>query len=271
MLEVEERALEHARIAQDIGMTIEVQRWIAATVFWGPTPVDEGLRRLDVILDQVRGHRLAEAAIERFKAGFLGMQGRFDEAREILRIARATFEEIGATLLAFTNSFIAGPLELWAGDPLAAERELRESCEALEGMGERAWLCSLETFLAEALYQQGRFDEAEEWARRADETAGKDDLGAQADLQAIQAKVLAQRGEFEAGVRLAHEAVEISARTSQPDHEGDTYYDLAEVLRLAGRPDEAVKALQEALRHWEAKGNLVSAAKARASIRELAP
>jgi hypothetical protein len=38
---------------------------------------------------------------------------------------------------------------------------------------------------------------------------------------------------------------------------------LAEVLRLAGQPAEASAALQEAAGQFEAKGNVVSAARAR--------
>jgi hypothetical protein len=41
------------------------------------------------------------------------------------------------------------------------------------------------------------------------------------------------------------------------------------VLALAGRPSEAVPALEEAVRLFEHKGNVVSAAKARALLAEL--
>ena len=45
--------------------------------------------------------------------------------------------------------------------------------------------------------------------------------------------------------------------------------DLAEVLRLAGRPAEAAEAARDALALFEAKGNTVSAAIARATVQEL--
>src|SRR2546430_13629249 len=50
-------------------------------LFWGPTPVEEGLHRARALLDEVRGHRLREAQVKRAMVGFLGMQGRFEEAR----------------------------------------------------------------------------------------------------------------------------------------------------------------------------------------------
>ena len=43
---------------------------------------------------------------------------------------------------------------------------------------------------------------------------------------------------------------------------GDTLVDLAEILALAGRPEEAVSPLREAVALYERKGNVVSAAKA---------
>jgi hypothetical protein len=44
---------------------------------------------------------------------------------------------------------------------------------------------------------------------------------------------------------------------------------LAEVLRLAGRLREAAEAMQQALKLYDQKGNLVLAAKARSRLSEL--
>ena len=52
--------------------------------------------------------------------------------------------------------------------------------------------------------------------------------------------------------------------------QGEALIDLAEVLRLAGRTAEATEAASEALALFEAKGNTVSAALARATVLELA-
>ena len=42
-----------------------------------------------------------------------------------------------------------------AGDPAAAERNLRKGYEALVAMGERGYRSTLVTYLAEAVYAQG--------------------------------------------------------------------------------------------------------------------
>ena len=79
----------------------------------------------------------------------------------------------------------------------------------------------------------------------------------------VKAKVLARRGEHAEAERLAREAVAIGDETDMLDAQGDAYADLAEVLLLAGKPDEAAGALEQALERYERKGNLVSAERAR--------
>jgi tetratricopeptide (TPR) repeat protein len=136
-------------------------------------------------------------------------------------------------------------------------------------MGERSWYCSLAAGLAETLYLQSRYDEANEWTVRAEQTAAAGDLEAQADLRAVRAKILARRGEFVEAERLAREAIEIGRPAEEIDHDGDYHFDLAEVLRLAGRKAEAADALREAIQLWTLKGNVVSASKARVTLATL--
>jgi len=57
--------------------------------------------------------------------------------------------------------------------------------------------------------------------------------------------------------------------SDDPNSKGDALIDLAEVLRLAGHPAEAAEAARDALALFEAKGNTVSAALARATVQEL--
>ena len=65
-------------------------------------------------------------------------------------------------------------------------------------------------------------------------------------------------------------AVAISEMTDQLVVQGDVYADLAEVLSLAGRPQEAASALRQALERYERKGNLVSTQRAQTRLIELA-
>jgi hypothetical protein len=54
-----------------------------------------------------------------------------------------------------------------------------------------------------------------------------------------------------------------------PHRQGDALMVLAEVLCLAGRLREAAEAMQQALKLYDQKGNLVLAAKARSRLSEL--
>jgi hypothetical protein len=75
--------------------------------------------------------------------------------------------------------------------------------------------------------------------------------------------VLAGRGEKEEPELLAREAVAISETTDDLNGQGDTYADLAEVLLLVGKQEEATAALEQALERYERKGNLVMAERTR--------
>jgi thioredoxin-like negative regulator of GroEL len=85
----------------------------------------------------------------------------------------------------------------------------------------------------------------------------------------VRAKVLARRGEHAEAERLAREAVAMGEGTDHLDAQGDANADLAEVFLLAGKPDEASAALEQALEHYERKGNLVSAQRVRERLAEL--
>jgi Flp pilus assembly protein TadD len=83
-------------------------------------------------------------------------------------------------------------------------------------------------------------------------------------------RVLARRGSIQEAERLAREAVRLVEQTDWLQGHADALMDLAEVLRLAGRTQNAAESLRQALQLYDHKGNLVLAAKARNGLRELA-
>jgi len=104
---------------------------------------------------------------------------------------------------------------------------------------------------------------------RAEELGASDDAFTQLVWRQVRAKVLARRGQHAESERLAREAVAIGEGTEFVTGQGDANADLAEVLLLGGRRDEAVAALETAIERYERKGNLVSAQRARARLAEL--
>ena len=80
-----ERAAAHARLAGDRHEYDEILTWIASSLWFGPTPADEGIRRCEAMREEVRESPESEAAILRHLAGLHAMVGRFDLARRAAR------------------------------------------------------------------------------------------------------------------------------------------------------------------------------------------
>jgi len=84
--------------------------------------------------------------------------------------------------------------------------------------------------------------------------------------RSVRAKLLARQGELERAEALAREAVALAAETDFLVLRADALMDLAEVLRAAGRDDEAVPCVEQALELDEQKGNIVGAERGRSSL-----
>ena len=139
----------------------------------------------------------------------------------------------------------------------------------LERVHDAAGLSTVAAELADALYVQGRYEEAESWLDLAQKHAASEDVSAQWSWRRTRAKLLARVGAFREAEALADEAARIAARTDALSDHGAVLLDLAEVLRLAGRPVEAAGRIEEGLSLFERKGNRVSAEAARAMLSEL--
>jgi class 3 adenylate cyclase/tetratricopeptide (TPR) repeat protein len=259
-----DQAATHARHAGAEHQRIDILGWVASSLFFGPTPVVEGIRRCEAIRSEVSGNLAAVAAVLEPLAGFHAMEGRFDRARDLLATSSAAFEELGLTL--HTAAWHHGAMvELLAGDPVAAERGLRRGYKTLEEMGDKNLLSTTAAFLGQALLAQERDQEAERFAELSEELTAADDLLTQVLWRGLRARVLVGRDRLEEAERLAREAVVLAERSDFLNHRGDALVDLAIVLRQAGRLDDARAALSEALRLYQRKGN-VAAVKARAEV-----
>jgi predicted ATPase/class 3 adenylate cyclase/DNA-binding winged helix-turn-helix (wHTH) protein len=267
-----EQAATHAHRAGAEHERIEILCWVATSLFLGPTPVPDGIRRCEAIRSEASGNLAAVAHVLQSLAGFHAMEGRFDRARGLLATSKAALDELGlslssAALLGHDTAWI----ELLAGNPMAAERSLRTGYKTLEEMGDRSLLSTTAAYLAQALLAQRRDQEAERLAQLSDELAAADDLLTQILWRGVRARTLATRGRLEEAERLARQAIALAERTDFINHRGDALVDFAIVLRQAARIDDARAALAEGLRLYEQKGNMVGAGRARAELAALAP
>jgi predicted ATPase/class 3 adenylate cyclase len=263
-----ERAAAHARTAGDRHVHDEILTWIASSLWFGPTPADEGVRRCEAMRAEVRESPEADAAILRHLAGLHAMLGSFDLARRLLATSNAAYEDLGLTLNAASSQNEA-VVELLAGNPVGAEASLRTGYRALEEMGDRMFLPTTAAFLARALLQQGRDADAEHFTDLSARLAGRDDLLTQILWRGVRARLLARRGELGEAEVLACAAVALAEPTDFVNHRAEALLDLSYVLEASHANSDAVVATSEALTLFESKRNVVSAAAARKRLNQL--
>ena len=261
-----ERALDHARQAANRREEGEAVFWLGAATWFGPMPAAEAIVRWEAERQSARGRPLVEA----HALHSLGLQraqsGDTEVGRRLNKQAREIWEELGYHFFSAGTQTAAGIIELLAENPAAAEVELRRGYEELEAMGEKAVLSTISALLAEAIYAQGRYEEAEPFTYISEAAAATDDLESQVRWRAVRAKLLARRGDIERGERLAREAVALAEPTESPNLKGDALVDLAEVLCSSGHTAEARPNLSRALALYQAKGNVVSARRTQAAL-----
>jgi len=191
-------------------------------------------------------------------APLYAMSGEFATGRRLYREAWSSFEELGAKLFAARTSLQSGVVEVLAGDLSAAERELRRDYETLEEMGERYLRPTVAANLALVLCQEGRFDEASELARVAEDIAADDDVESQALWRSAKALILARVGDPVAAETTARAAVELLRRTDALGQIADALAVHATVLGQHGDASERAQALNEAAALYARKGNVIS-------------
>ncbi len=257
-----ERALGHYKAAA--WPTTTCLGEIAAALYYGPTPVQDGVARCEHLLREEASDRAGGAYLLAFLGGLVAQQRAFERGRELVRSARATLEDLGLRAAASTYCDpLLGDIELLAGEPAAAEHVLRELCDELERSGDLSHLASCASDLAEALAIQGRLDEAVQWTHVAERHAAADDLDAQIKWRPIRALCQARRKSFGTAEGLVREAARLSEDTDDLNQRAKAERYLGEVLLLGGSTGEAASAFERAIELYEQKGNLVGAARVR--------
>jgi tetratricopeptide (TPR) repeat protein len=265
--EAVERALRYARRVGDAHEEARIVDNLCAILVYGPTPANSALDRCAELLERAKGNRLVETHVMSSMALLKAMRGEFEEGRALCRRVKDYYEDLGLRLALVALTEIAGTLELLAGDPGAAEAALRRGYGILSAAGDASFVAFQAGLLAEAVLAQGRIEEAEQLAQIGEDGAAAD-IGAQTLWRRTRAKLEASRGRHERAIELAREAVDIAARTDALNMRADTLMRLSEVLRFAGRSEEAESAAREALELYEQKGNIASGQQAAALLAE---
>ena len=263
-----ERAIVHAERA---GATRE-RSWalgsLCRAAVLGPRSVEEAIERCEGTRSRAGGDIVVAAYADSCTAVLEAMRGRPGEARALFRRTQETLDDVGLNVLLASMRMYAGWAELILGEPALAARELQVGYDALARIGERAYLSTMAAFLARALEGLGRDDEAEALTLVSEEAASRDDVGSQVIWRGTRARVLAGRGD-ESAATLAADAVALCRGTDFVNVQADALVDFAATMRSLGRHEDAQPALMEALRLYDAKGNVASARAIRPFLAEL--
>jgi predicted ATPase/class 3 adenylate cyclase len=265
-----ERAIEHARLAGDERQRTHAASQYAVAAVEGPKPVLEAIARCEEIIQQVTEDRRSYGTVMGHLGCLEAMRGDFDRARELCSKGRLLLQDMGLSVVAASRSQDSCIVEMLAGDPAAAERDLRRDFDTLTEMGEAYLLSTIAGELARAVYAQGRVEEADELSRIAEQFSAADDVTSQALWRSVRGKALALRGESDTALELAREAVALLGATDALVRQADALVDEAEVLGLLGRGAAARERLHEAIHLFERKGNVVAAERTRSTL-ELLP
>jgi class 3 adenylate cyclase/tetratricopeptide (TPR) repeat protein len=234
--------------------------WRGGARLEGPRPVAELL----AWLDEPDQREAQEPWLDSYRAHGLAMLGHIDEGRELIAETRAACADRGSRFeVAVFTGQQAAEIELLAGDPAAAAELATEGCKQLETLGDHYFRWPIVARLTQILCILDRLDAADELVERTQQLAASDEKQAQHRWRGAKAVVLARRGRQAEAEELARQAVAIAETTDFLNDQADAYANLAEVLQLNGKADEAKAALEQALQRYERKGNLVMARRTR--------
>jgi tetratricopeptide (TPR) repeat protein len=257
------QSLAHART--DFGKELTLIE-VVQLLFFGPRPASEAIRRAEELVSEfVVPSRRARA--EGWLANLYALAGRLDEARRLVREAELAVADSGPKYGLAEALFLGALVEVNGGDPRIAETLLRRSLVRAEEAGDKTTGGDALALLGRVLFEQGRLEEAEACVDSALE--GGIDAIAAVPARGVKARALAHRGEAEAAERLARQALESVAGTDCLTLRSEAGMNLADVLALAGRVDEARSAAEEALRLAERKEDIVTARNARERLASL--
>jgi DNA-binding SARP family transcriptional activator len=260
-------ALAHARKAGARQIEHRVLSWICITLPRGTMPVDAAIAELDDIA-RASSSAFVYASARGARGLLRAEQGEFEEARALVEETRRALEELGLWLSAAEHSIAIAEVEMMAGDDDAAERVLRDGLAVLTAAGDDHSTTHVAWRLGLVLARRGRHDEAERFARMAEHgpSAG---LWVDVWWRIVLALVEAHRGAVGRACDLVAEARARMAPAPESGMHADALLECAEVLRAAGRAEEAAALVTEAAGIAERLGYLVALRRAEDARRTL--
>ncbi len=269
-----ERALAAADASGDKHARLLAIGALAHSLWEGPAPAADAIRRCEELLQMCRNDPPLEATIARCASALYAMAGRLEEARESVRRSGVVLDELNHLTVSWVYRSSAAEARELIGDRDGAEQELMAKWLWLDRLGSgsyRARAMQAAYELAHLYGDDGRWDDAErclaygldfpEPIRYRRETV----LGL-----AGRARLAAYQGALADAKRLARHGVELADQSDMLNVRARAWLAFAEVERACGRGAGAESALAAALALYARKGNVTAAARASAQVEAVA-
>ncbi|MEX0992284.1 MAG: AAA family ATPase [Actinomycetota bacterium] len=228
----------------------------ASALLYGPTPAPEAIERIEELRSNEDLGQSAEATTLYTLGVLQAMRGQFDSGRELINRASLIDRQLGREVVgAMTTAETLADVELLAGNPEGAERDLREGFDALVELGERGYASTLAAMRARAFCEQERWEEARRYAETSASWADSDDIVSQVVWRGGKARALAHLGDVDEAAHLAGEAADLAATTDHINMHADALSDLSDVLVARGDADRAAAVLHQARDAYRRKDN----------------
>ncbi|MDP9270686.1 MAG: hypothetical protein M3P14_06935, partial [Chloroflexota bacterium] len=251
-----EEALPLAQEAGDVALQAEIMSSLVAADGGSRHGGERDPAQPQALLEFARahGHLLLEGAAIQILSYSAAIHGDREGALVLAERARAMGTDLGLLSASYSSSG-TGFIYEWFGETEAAIAEHERAVRGWQEIGERGYLSTDASTLALLLLDLDRVDDARQAIELAEETGAPDDIVTQVEVQAGRARILAREGRLVEAEELARAAVQ---RADSADYMIlFTYARLAlgDVLRLAGKKEEAVRWVEEAATVEERRGN----------------
>jgi ATP/maltotriose-dependent transcriptional regulator MalT len=263
-------AADHAARAGDNGLRARALGWQVAALMWGPFGVQTVAQELESLEREQDAGPFLVAGVTMLRGELARLRGNLDEALAIMKQAQGQFEALGGYVMVGGSNQLMARVEAQAGRPARA-RELLLSSDALyERAGDRGFRSTTLAMLAKLNETLGDRDAARSAIEQCEEIGSDEDVINFAITNAVRARLALADGDNEAAERWARSAVDRAFETDFTFVQGETLLTLSFVLQALGRRDESASAARRALHLFEAKGDSLDTAQARARLEELA-
>lgn len=259
--------------AVDVAMRTGQRMWAMIAIGLAAHDLIAGAQPLEAVLDDVSSHlrrfgedRSITTTLLAERALAFAQAGRLAEAGADLAAARQMSDELGRAAQP-DHAIVEGCIAWLVGDLAVARERLAEAHRLAADHELNMGLAESGPLLARVLLELGRDAEAASIVADFEDNALFASAGPNA--AAVNAVIAARRGGLEVALERSAEAVDRLASTDLLADQGFVALDRAEVLRLAGRPEDARAAAEDALARFERKQHALGVQQARVMLERL--